>query len=169
MTLLELKDAAAAAPGVIAAEVTLGPQPASGFRNLHGAVISVVVDAGSNVFRRTNHDVLITGSGTPEEVAGWVNGLSPVLQPESTLLNGKVTPEQVESYCNTQWKAAVPGASDIMDFHVGPLGTKGVVVSGLFHTAPGASAKWVRKSFAIHLIDPNGQPTGANIKFIEIT
>ena len=169
MTLEELKAQAAAGPNVIAAEVTLGPQPASGFQNLHGAVISILVDAGGSVYRRSNHDVLIVASGKPEEAAGWVNGVPAPLQVDPGLLGGKVTKEQVEAYCNTQWKAAVPGATDIMNFQCNPLGTKGVQVSGLFHTAPGASARQVNKSFAIWLVDPAGQPTGANIKFVEIT
>lgn len=169
MTLLELKAAAAAGPNVLAAEITLGPQPASGFAGLHGAVISILVDAGSGVFRRTNHDVLILGYETPQESAGWVNGLPAPLHVDPGLLGGKVTAAQVEAYCNTQWRAANAGAADILDFQVAPIGTKGVHVSGLFHLSTATPQRQVRKSFAIWLVDPAGQPTGSNIKFMEVT
>lgn len=169
MTLEELKTAAKAGPNVLAAEVTNGPQPASGFIGLHGAVISILVDAGNGIFRRSNHDVLILGYGTPQESAGWVNGLPQPLQVDAGLLGGKVTAAQVETYCNTQWRAANAGATDILDFQVAPIGTKGVHVSGLFHLSTATPQRQARKAFAIWLVDPAGQPTGANIKFMEVT
>lgn len=161
MTLEELKNAAAAAPGVIAAEVTLGPQPASGFAGLHGAVISVVVDAGGNVFRRTNHDVLITGSGTPEEVAGWVNGLPQVLHVDPPLLGGKVDAAAVETFCNAKWKAANTQATDIREFSVQPINPTTLRVSGLFDV----SGTREPRQYLIWLVDPNGAVSGSNAKF----
>lgn len=161
MTLEELKTAAKAGPNVLAAEVTNGPQLASGFTGLHGAVISILVDAGNGVFRRTNHDVLILGYETPQESAGWVNGLPQPLHVDPPLFGGKVDAAQVETFCNAKWKAANAQATDIREFSVHHLNPTTLRVSGLFDVAGTRE----NRQYIIWLVDPNGAVSGANAKF----
>ena len=133
-----------------------------------------LMDKGESV-KKDSKDVLFLTNGDPasEVVLGWVGEEPDFLKPAEpdAYITGRTQPftkAQVESFCNTQWKATSGNAAarDVIQFTVENVTGNTVRVSGLFHDV--ATGNRVKLTFLITLVDANGATSGANVKFEKV-
>ena len=108
-----------------------------------------------------------------QEAAYWLNAIPEPLKPAEpdAYITGRTQPftkAQVESFCNTQWKATSGNAAarDVIQFTVENVTGNTVRVSGLFHDV--ATGNRVKLTYLISLVDANGATSGANVKFEKV-
>lgn len=161
----------AAAVGVAAAYQKGEAESLGG--NLHG--ISVVWwDKTGDVSRRFGARLVVSGYGTAQESADWAGDLPAVLAPARAAqgyITARTTPftrAQVEAFANAQWRgqsAEYTSAPTILGFEVDNLDGKSVKVDGLFWMSDGTRSE---RKYVIRFVDPNGAPSGSNVKFERI-
>jgi len=141
-----------------------------------GKIAWVQVD--SSIVSQKGHEVIVKvitdeNQQVTSETAYWVNNLPDPLKPATpdAYITGRTQPftkAQVESFCNTQWKATSGNAAarDVIQFTVENVSGNTVRVSGLFHDV--ATGNRVKLTFLITLVDANGATSGANVKFEKV-
>lgn len=120
------------------------------------------------------HEVIVKDLGVVgKESAYWVNSIPGPLHPPAAdaYITGRNTPftkANVETFCNTQWKATSGNAAarDVIEFSVENVTPNSVKVRGLFHDV--ATNNRVRLTYLISLVDANGATTGSNVKFEKV-
>jgi hypothetical protein len=124
----------------------------------------------TDVRKRGGGDLIVSGYETPQESAAWAGELPELLRPAVaapgyiTERNTPFTHAQVVDFANAQWRAqgaAYASAPDILGIELDNLDGKSVKVSGLFWMEGGGRSN---RAYVIRLVDPNGNPSGANVK-----
>lgn len=135
-------------------------------------LVWLIVENGS--VKKDSGDVLVENlSGQNELVIGWLGDVPASTKPPAAdaYITGRNTPftkAQVESFCNTQWKATSGNAAarDVIEFSVENVTPNSVKVRGLFHDV--ATNNRARLTYLISLVDANGATTGSNVKFEKV-
>jgi hypothetical protein len=164
------------APGVLAAQITRTPAALPRFGQLYTAAISWYLTTGDFV-RSESAELIIVELGTENEAAYWLDRVPAILVVPPVIVYmadrtaSTVTAAMIESFCNSTWTAAAPGAgqtgaASIREFEVTPVDGRTVRVNGMFNLVANGGS-WERRTYLIRLVDPNGQLTLAsgNIKF----
>jgi len=172
-TLQQKVDALGAAPNVLEAWIETAPVSFGRAGTLYAGRIAWVEISGATV-QQKGIEVIVKNLGVVgQEQAYWVGSLPVPLQPApaDAYITGRTSPftkTQVESFCNTQWKATSgnSAARDVIEFTVSNVTANTVRVSGLFHDV--ATGNRVKLTYLISLVDANGATTGANVKFEKV-
>lgn len=118
--------------------------------------------------------LVVSDIGGENEEAYWgelpaLLAPAPAAKGYITGCNTPFTAAQVEAFTNAQWRAhdaAYASAPDILGFEVDNLDGKSVKVSGLFWMSDGSRSD---RAYVIRLVDANGNTSGANVKFEQIS
>lgn len=135
-------------------------------------LIWLIVENGA--VKKATGDVIVENlSGVNELVIGWLGDIPESIKPApaDAYITGRNTPftkAQVESFCNTQWKATSGNAAarDVIEFSVQNVSANTVRVQGLFHDV--ATGNRIRLTYLISLVDANGSTSGTNVKFEKV-
>lgn len=166
-------DALDAAPNVLEAWIDTAPVSIGRAGTVYAGRVAWVESSGSTATQR-GVDVIVVNLGVVgQEAAFWLNSIPEPLKPAEpdAYITGRTQPftkAQVESFCNTQWKATSGNAAarDVIQFTVENVTGNTVRVSGLFHDV--ATGNRVKLTFLITLVDANGATSGANVKFEKV-
>jgi len=172
-TLQQRVDALDAAPNVLEAWIDTAPVSIGRAGTVYAGRVAWVESSGSTATQR-GVDVIVVNLGVVgQEAAYWLNAIPEPLKPAEpdAYITGRTQPftkVQVESFCNTQWKATSGNAAarDVIEFTVTNVTGNTVRVSGLFHDV--ATGNRVKLTFLISMVDANGATTGANVKFEKV-
>ena len=181
MTVAERLAELDAVPSVVEAWVKKVPSSIPGAGTLyHGSLAWVYLDNG--LAKTDGHEILVVNFGLQgEEAAYWLNSLPNILKPApaDAYILGRTaaaaqnpkrpfTAAEVESFCNTQWRATNGNAAAlaIKGFGVENIDANTIKVHGYFHDV--AANTRPRLTFFITLVDPNAAATGANVKFEKV-
>jgi len=181
MTVAERIASVNAVPSVLEAYASKAPAAITGTGSLWHARISwYYLDGG--IVKDGGGDLIIADFGVEGQEAAYWHGstpsiLVPVVAP--TYITGRTaaaaaepkrpfTKAEVESFCNTQWRATSGNAQAraIIDFSAENTTPNTILVRGRFHDV--ATNSWPRLSYFITLVDPNGSASGANVKFEKV-
>ena len=143
-------------------------------------LVWLIVENGS--VKKDSGDVLVENlSGQNELVIGWLGDVPASTKPPAAdaYITGRTseaanqpkrpfTKAEVETFCNTQWKATSGNAAarDVIEFSVENVTPNSVKVRGLFHVV--ATNNRLRLTYLISLVDANGATTGSNVKFEKV-
>lgn len=166
-------DALDAAPNVLEAWIDTAPVSIGRAGTVYAGRVAWVESSGSTATQR-GVDVIVVNLGVVgQEAAYWLNAIPEPLKPATpdAYITGRTQPftkAQVESFCNTQWKATSGNAAarDVIEFTVTNVTGNTVRVSGLFHDV--ATGNRVKHTYLISLVDANGATSGANVKFEKV-
>lgn len=172
-TLQQRVDALDAAPNVLEAWIDTAPVSIGRAGTVYAGRVAWVESSGSTATQR-GVDVIVVNLGVVgQEAAYWLNSIPEPLKPAEpdAYITGRTQPftkAQVESFCNTQWKATSGNAAarDVIEFTVANVSGNTVRVSGLFHDV--ATGNRVKHTYLISLVDANGAASGANVKFEKV-
>lgn len=166
-------DALDAAPNVLEAWIDTAPVSIGRAGTVYAGRVAWVESSGSTATQR-GVDVIVVNLGVVgQEAAYWLNAIPEPLKPATpdAYITGRTQPftkAQVESFCNTQWKATSGNAAarDVIEFTATNVSGNTVRVSGLFHDV--ATGNRVKLTFLITLVDANGATSGTNVKFEKV-
>lgn len=146
----------------------------------HGSLAWAYLDEG--LAKTDGHEILVVDFGLEgQEAAYWLNSLPNILRPEpaDAYILGRTaaaaqnpkrpfTAAEVESFCNTQWRATSGNAAAlaIKGFGVENIDANTIKVHGYFHDV--AANTRPRLTFFITLVNPNAAASGANVKFEKV-
>ena len=176
-TLQAKVDALNAAPGVLEAWVDKAPVSMGKAGTLYAGRVAWVQVTGA-IVEQKGAEVIVKNLGLVvneinTEQAYWVGSVPGPLAAAvpDAYITGRTVPftkVQVESFCNTQWKATSgnSAARDVIEFTVQNVTGNTVRVQGLFHDV--ATNQRVRLTYLISLVDANGATTGTNVKFEKV-
>lgn len=181
-TLQQQVDLLNAAPGVLEAWVDKAPVSMGKAGTLYAGRVAWVQVTGS-IVEQKGAEVIVKNLGLivneiNTEQAYWVGSVPGPLAAAvpDAYITGRTVPftkAQVESFCNTQWKAALvngvavnAAARDVIEFTVSNVTANTVRVQGLFNDV--ATNQRVRLTYLISLVDANGATSGANVKFEKV-
>jgi hypothetical protein len=172
-TLQQRVDALDGAPNVLEAWIEVAPVSIGRAGTVYAGRVAWVESTGATATQR-GVDVIVVNLGVVgQEAAYWLNAIPEPLKPATpdAYITGRTVPftkAQVESFCNTQWRATSGNAAarDVIEFSVENVTGNTVRVSGLFHDV--ATNNRVRLTYLISLVDANGATTGANVKFEKV-
>ena len=166
-------DALDAAPNVLEAWIDTAPVSIGRAGTVYAGRVAWVESSGSTATQRGVDVIVINLGVVGQEAAYWLNSIPEPLKPATpdAYITGRTQPftkAQVESFCNTQWKATSGNAAarDVIEFTVTNVTGNTVRVSGLFHDV--ATGNRVKLTFLITLVDANGATSGANVKFEKV-
>lgn len=166
-------DALDAAPNVLEAWIDTAPVSIGRAGTVYAGRVAWVESSGSTATQRGVDVIVINLGMVGQEAAFWLNAIPEPLKPAEpdAYITGRTQPftkAQVESFCNTQWKATSGNAAarDVIQFTVENVSGNTVRVSGLFHDV--ATGNRVKHTYLISLVDANGATTGANVKFEKV-
>lgn len=177
-TLQQRVDALDAAPNVLEAWIEVAPVSIGRAGTVYAGRVAWVESTGATATQKGIEVIVVNLGVVGQEAAFWLNAIPEPLKPATpdAYITGRTQPftkAQVESFCNTQWKAVLvngvavnAAARDVIQFTVENVNANTVRVSGLFHDA--ATGNRVKLTFLITLVDANGATTGANVKFEKV-
>lgn len=172
-TLQQRVDALDAAPNVLEAWIDTAPVSIGRAGTVYAGRVAWVESSGSTATQRGVDVIVVNLGAVGQEAAYWLNAIPEPLKPATpdAYITGRTQPftkAQVESFCNTQWKATSGNAAarDVIEFTVTNVSGNTVRVSGLFHDV--ATGNRVKLTFLITLVDANGATSGANVKFEKV-
>lgn len=173
-TLQQRVDALDAAPNVLEAWIEVAPVSIGRAGTVYAGRVAWVESSGSTATQK-GVDVIVVNLGVVgQEAAYWLNDVPGPLKTETKYLTSRTTAgwgaltaaaqsEAIESFCNSVYKAANAGASDIREFSVTATNGSTIRVSGYFDIG----TTWEHQTWYVRLIDPNGSVTApySNIEF----
>jgi hypothetical protein len=173
MTVQERIDQLNAVPEVLDAWIDRTPASIPRAGEIYTGRLAWAYLAGG-VVRLDGHDIIIVKLGViGEEAAYWLNHVPDILKAAAAdaYITGRTQPftkAQVESFCNTQWKATSGNAAarDVIEFTVDNVTGNTVRVRGLFHDV--ATNNRLSLTYLISLVDANGATSGTNVKFEKV-
>lgn len=172
-TLQQRVDALDAAPNVLEAWIEVAPVSIGRAGTVYAGRVAWVESTGATATQKGIEVIVINLGVVGQEAAYWLNAIPEPLKPATpdAYITGRTQPftkAQVESFCNTQWRATSGNAAarDVIQFTVENVTGNTVRVSGLFHDV--ATGNRVKLTFLITLVDANGATSGANVKFEKV-
>jgi hypothetical protein len=172
-TLQQRVDALDAAPNVLEAWIEVAPVSIGRAGTVYAGRVAWVESTGSTATQKGIEVIVVNLGVVGQEAAYWLNAIPEPLKPAApdAYITGRTVPftkAQVESFCNTQWKATSGNAAarDIVEFSVENVTGNTVRVRGLFHDV--ATNNRLQLTYLISLVDANGATSGTNVKFEKV-
>lgn len=145
---------------------------------LYRGTIAWVEIAADGTVQRKSQEIIVRDLGVVgQETAYWMGQLPAPLKPETKYLTSRTVSgwgaltaaaqaTAIESFCNSVYKGANAGASDIREFSTSPVNGTTIRVSGFFDLG----TTWQRQEWYVRLIDPNGSVASpySNIEFQKV-
>jgi hypothetical protein len=172
-TLQQRVDALDGAPNVLEAWIEVAPVSIGRAGTVYAGRVAWVESTGATATQKGIEVIVVNLGVVGQEAAYWLNAIPEPLKPATpdAYITGRTVPftkAQVESFCNTQWKATSGNAAarDVIEFSVENVTANTVRVSGLFHDV--ATNNRLQLTYLISLVDANGSASGANVKFEKV-
>lgn len=173
-TLQQRVDALDAAPNVLEAWIDTAPVSIGRAGTVYAGRVAWVESTGSTAQQKGIEVIVVNLGVVGQEAAYWLNDVPGPLKTEAKYLTSRTAggwgaltaaaqSAAIESFCNSVYKAANAGASDIREFSVTATNGSTIRVSGYFDIG----TTWEHQTWYVRLIDPNGSVTApySNIEF----
>jgi hypothetical protein len=172
-TLQQRVDALDGAPNVLEAWIEVAPVSIGRAGTVYAGRVAWVENTGATATQKGIEVIVVNLGVVGQEAAFWLNAIPEPLKPATpdAYITGRTVPftkAQVESFCNTQWRATSGNAAarDVIEFSVENVTGNTVRVRGLFHDV--ATNNRLQLTYLISLVDANGATSGTNVKFEKV-